>query len=154
MLSQTAEYAMRAMTWLSLTPDQLLPTSELARHTKIPMHYLAKVLQQLSAARLVSGRRGVGGGYRLARPADKINLTEVIAAVATISRIHTCPLGLPNHGTNLCPLHRTMDNAIKAVLEIWEGKTLADLLNDSKDSKPLCNAELTAKLTVSAIGRG
>lgn len=148
MLSRTTEYALRAMSWLALTPDELLPTGELAEKTKVPAHYLAKVLQQLGSADLITGRRGVRGGYKLARPADQITLLEVVRTVAEVERITECPMGLENHGVNLCPLHRTVDAAAQAVIEVFGTRTLADLLDDPGMSKPLCDESMTASLTI------
>ena len=150
MFSQTTEYALRAMACLALTPDELVPTVALAGRTKVPSNYLAKVLQQLAGAQLITGRRGVGGGYKLARSAAQIKMMDVVSAVSDVTRIKTCPLGLPNHGSVLCPLHRRMDEAAAGVIAVFDGVTLADLLNDPKSSKPLCEAETTAKLSVSA----
>ncbi len=137
MFTQTAEYALRAMACLALY-DSLVATSTLADQTKVPVNYLAKVLQQLSSAGLVDGRRGVGGGYRLSRPATEINLLDVINAVVTLKRIETCPLGLKSHGSSLCPLHRRADKAIAAIIEIYQGSTLADLVNEPGSKTPLC----------------
>jgi Rrf2 family protein len=150
MFSQTTEYALRAMACLALRTDQLVPTTTLAEQTKVPSNYLAKVLQQLAAAELINGRRGVGGGYQLSRPASRINLLDVINAVGSLHRIKTCPLGLANHGPNLCPLHRRLDDAAATVIEMFRGVTLQDLVSDPRSSTPLCDAETTAKLTVSA----
>ena len=150
MFTQTTEYALRAMACLALTPGELVPTATVAKVTKVPPNYLAKVLQQLAGADLIGGRRGVGGGYKLARPASAIKLMDVLRAMGAVERIRTCPLGLSNHGPNLCPLHRKEDEAAAAVISVFEGTTLEDLLNDPKSNKPLCDAETTAKLTVSA----
>lgn len=153
MFSQTTEYALRAMSCLALYPDRLVPTPSLAKQTQVPSNYLAKVLQQLAAANLIIGRRGVGGGYRLAKPGSQIQLIDVINAVTQVKRITACPLGLSNHGSNLCALHRKTDEAAAAVLKVFTGVTLDDLLNDAAPSKPLCDADMTASLTVSAPGR-
>lgn len=150
MFSQTTEYALRAMAWLALTPDVLVPTTTLAEKTKVPPHYLAKVLQQLAAADLITGRRGVRGGYKLARAASDITLLNVVQAVAEVKRITTCPLGLKNHGPNLCPLHRRIDAAAKAIIDLYSGITLRDLIAEPSASKPLCDEAMTAKLTISA----
>lgn len=150
MFSQTTEYALRVMAWLALSPDTLVPTVTLAEKTKVPAHYLAKVLQQLASADLVTGRRGVRGGYKLARPASQITLLSVVRAVGEVNRITECPLGLSNHGPNLCPLHRTVDNAAKLVIDLLDDRTLEDLLNEPGASKPLCDVDATARLTVSA----
>jgi Rrf2 family protein len=149
MFSQTTEYALRAMSCLALAPDQLVPTTTLAAMTKVPTNYLAKVLQQLAAANMITGRRGVGGGYRLARPADSITLLEIVNTVGTLQRITTCPLGLPNHGPNLCPLHRSMDNAAAAVIKMFDGVTLKHLIDQPNSlNKPLCDARATQDITV------
>lgn len=150
MFSQTAEYAMRAMSCLALRPDDLVPTPALAEVTKVPANYLAKVLQLLASADLIKGRRGVGGGYRLHRPANQINLLDVINAVEPLSRIKTCPLGLTTHGPSLCPLHRRLDEAAAAVINIFEGVTLHDLINEPGAKKPLCEDIPATKVTVSA----
>lgn len=150
MFSQTTEYALRAMAWLALTPEVLVPTTTLAEKTKVPPHYLAKVLQQLANANLITGRRGVRGGYRLARPAGDVSLLDVVSAVAEINRITTCPLGLKNHGPNLCPLHRRMDAAAKSIIDMYSGITLQDLISEPASSRPLCDEAMTARLTISA----
>ncbi len=152
MFSQTTEYALRAMSWLALSPDALVPTAELAAKTKVPPHYLAKVLQQLATADLVKGRRGVRGGYRLTRPAGQITLLDVVRSVSEIKRITACPLGLENHSGSLCPLHSRMDAAAKTIIDLYGSVSLADLVGESSGIKPLCDREATARLTVSASG--
>ncbi len=141
MFSQTTEYAVRAMAWLALSPSDLVPTVLLAERTQVPSHYLAKVLQQLAAAELVTGRRGVRGGYRLARPASAITVMEVVRSVTRLERITSCPLGLASHGSNLCPLHRLMDHAAKAVIDVLDNKTLADLISQPGMNTPLCDVK-------------
>lgn len=149
MFSQTTEYALRAMSCLALAPNQLVPTNTLAAMTKVPNNYLAKVLQLLAAANLITGRRGVGGGYKLARPATEIRLVEVINTVGSLKRIETCPLGLPNHGPNLCPLHRTMDKAAAALIDLLDNVTLQNLVDDPKTpNKPMCDSITMAALTI------
>lgn len=148
MFSQTTEYALRAMACLALRPQQLTSAIALADQTKVPANYLAKVLQQLAGAGLIDGRRGVGGGYKLSRGADQIALLDVITAVTPLKRITACPLGLSNHGANLCPLHRKTDEAAAAVINIFGKAMLADLISDPLSNKPLCDDKTTAQLTV------
>lgn len=152
MFSQTTEYALRAMSWLALSPDALVPTAQLATKTKVPPHYLAKVLQQLAAADLIKGRRGVRGGYKLTRPASEITLLDVVRSVAEINRITACPLGLENHSGSLCPLHRRMDAAAKTIIDLYGSISLGDLVTEPSGVKPLCDREATARLTVSVTG--
>lgn len=152
MFSQTTEYAVRAMAWLALSPSDLVPTVTLAERTQVPTHYLAKVLQQLAAAQLVTGRRGVRGGYRLARPSSEITVMAVVRAVTQLERITTCPLGISSHGSNLCPLHRLMDQAAKSVMDVLAGKTLADLISQPGMNTPLCDIKAVSPVTLTLDG--
>ncbi|MEM7623558.1 MAG: Rrf2 family transcriptional regulator [Planctomycetota bacterium] len=151
MLSQTTEYALRAMSCLAYTPEDLTPTPILAKQTRVPSNYLAKVLQSLSQASLIVGRRGVGGGYRLAQPATAITLLDVVNAIDPVGRIESCPLGLPNHGPNLCALHRTVDRAAELMMNTFGGVTLADLIEDAGGARPLCDTEMAEKLSALTV---
>lgn len=154
MLSQTSEYALRAMSCLAINPEESSTAAGLARATQVPADYLAKVLQLLATAGLITGRRGVGGGYQLSRPPEHIKLIDVVGAVAEVKRITTCPLGLPTHGSNLCPLHRAVDAAAKAVIDVYSNRTLADMLNQPGANAPLCEAQMVGAVTVSAKSNG
>jgi len=153
--SQTTEYALRAMCTLAYSPERLVSTSDLAEISKVPMNYLAKVLQLLSRAGLVHGRRGVGGGYKLALEPGSISLLGVINAIEPIERIRECPLGLENHAGSLCPLHRRLDQGARTLIEHYEGVTLLDILTESGANRPLCDEEMTSKvdLTLGVSGR-
>ncbi len=150
MFSQTTEYALRAMAWLALTPDSLVSTLTLAAKTRVPPHYLAKVLQQLSAAELIVGRRGVRGGYKLSRAPRDITLLHVVRAVAQIERQMACPLENPSHSGTLCSLHRRTDAAARAVIDIYGSVSLQDLLDEPSSPAPLCAEHVPAKMSVSA----
>ncbi len=148
MFNQTTEYALRAMACLAYQPEEMVPTAELARLTKVPPNYLAKVLQELAGADLIVGRRGVGGGYRLARPPGSIRLLDVINAISRVERIRTCPLGLETHGPNLCPLHRRIDSAAEALINIYGGVTLQDVVSDSNVAqRPLCDTGTSLRIS-------
>lgn len=147
MLSQTVEYALRAMVTLAYHPDDLVSTPELAKMTKVPSNYLAKVLQTLAGADLIVGRRGVGGGYRMAKDASDIKLLDVINAVSPVRRITACPLGLDNHSEHLCALHHRMDQAAAGVIEIFGSTSLADVIEGEHGPElPLCDAKQTQEM--------
>ena len=155
MFSQTVEYALRAMACLALDPETRSASAALAERTQVPADYLAKVLQQLAGAGLIEGRRGVGGGYRLAAKPEDINLLDVINAVEPVKRITSCPLNLPNHGPNLCPLHRRMDEAITGVIKVFDNNSLKDLLlseDGQLGSVPLCDQNQTVQVSINLTG--
>lgn len=140
MLSQTVEYALRAVVHLAqLAPDPQ-KTSEIAAATKVPTAYLSKVLQGLRAKDIVKLQRGIGGGVSLARPPSDLTILDVVNAVDPIQRITSCPLELNSHGVRLCALHRRMDNAIMTMEAAFKSTTLTELLEDPNPSVPLCGA--------------
>lgn len=139
MLSQTVEYALRAATFLATSPQEPRTVEEIAETTLVPVAYLAKVMQSLVRAGLVSSRRGVGGGFLLIGPPRQVRILEIVQAVDPIQRITTCPLGLASHGTHLCPLHRRLDNAMAAMEKAFASTTLADVLAEPSPSVPLCD---------------
>ena len=140
MFSRTVEYALRAVIHLAHESPRPRTTAQIAAATRVPKGYLVKVLQGLAKRGLVETQRGVGGGVSLARPPDQLTILDVVNAVEPVGRIATCPLGLPNHGANLCPLHRRMDAALAVVEEALRASTLAEVLAEpTAVSVPLCD---------------
>ena len=138
MISQTAEYALRAIVYLA---DQAEPrtTQQIAEITRVPAGYLSKVMQSLARGGLVHSQRGLHGGFKLVKPPATLTVWEVVEAVDPLQRIHACPLGLKSHGVNLCPMHRRLDDACALVEEAFKASTVAELLAEPTRSKPLCD---------------
>ena len=82
-VSTRGDYASRALLSLTLHQDESGPTSvrDIAERTALPQPYLEQILLALKGAGLVRSKRGVGGGYVLARPAEEIRLSEIVSAV-------------------------------------------------------------------------
>jgi Rrf2 family transcriptional regulator, nitric oxide-sensitive transcriptional repressor len=148
MLTDTTEYAMRAMVCLAFAKGDYATSAALAKRATVPAPYLIKVLQQLAASGLVSSQRGLGGGWALAKKPEEISLLDIIRVVQPVERIRECPLELENHGNALCLLHETQDRAAQALIEVYGQRTLADVL-DAKNNKPLCDPAQTAELEIS-----
>jgi len=138
MMSQTAEYALRAAVYLADREGSPCTTAEIAEGTQVPQGYLAKVMQALSRARVVNAQRGPNGGFTLRTPAEQLPLIDVVNAVDPVQRFHECPLNLAHHGPNLCPLHRKLDDCALMVEQELKGTMVADLLNVPERRKPLC----------------
>lgn len=138
MLSQTVEYALRAVVHLADQTPAARTTEQIAEVTQVPQAYLSKVLQALNRAGIVRSQRGVGGGVSLVKSPKQLTILEVVNAVDPIERITTCPLGLAAHGKHLCPLHRRMDDALAMMEAAFRKTTLAEVLAEPTKSKPLC----------------
>ena len=152
MLSQTVEYALRAVVYLAGENDGPASTAAVARATKVPPAYLAKVLHALVKAGIVAARRGVGGGVTLAKDPARLTILEVVNAVDSIQRIKTCPLDLAAHGARLCPLHKRVDAALALVEDAFGSTTLAEVLAEPSKGKPLCDFPAVQPLKVRGKG--
>lgn len=139
MLSQTVEYALRAVVHLASNAPRGQTTEEIARATKVPQAYLSKVLQNLVAGGVVKSQRGIGGGMSLVKKPSELTILEVVNAVDPIQRIKTCPLDLAAHGVRLCPLHKRVDNALAMVEEAFQSTTLQEVIDEPTESIPLCD---------------
>lgn len=139
MFSQKVEYALRAVVHLASQAPAPRTVEQIARVTKVPQAYLAKVIQELVHAGIARSQRGIGGGISLAKSANELTILEVVNAVDPIQRIQSCPLELASHGVRLCPLHRRVDNALAAVEDAFRSTTLAEVLAEPTESIPLCD---------------
>jgi Rrf2 family protein len=146
MFSDTVEYALRAIIHLAHEAPAARTTAQIAEATRVSKDYLSKILLGLAKKGIVQTQRGVGGGVALAKKPDELTILDVVNAVEPIRRLTTCPLNLPNHGANLCPLHRRMDAAMATVEEAFRNSTLAEVLADpSSTSVPLCDGSGTVQ---------
>ena len=129
-VSTRGDYAARALLSLALHGDDR-PTSvkEIAERTNLPQPYLEQILLAVKGAGLVRSKRGVGGGYVLARPPDQINLAQILAAVEG-------PLiafvGEHDHCEGHCILQEVWVHVSEADRELLERHTLADLVSRTR----------------------
>ncbi|MBL9114505.1 MAG: Rrf2 family transcriptional regulator [Verrucomicrobiaceae bacterium] len=90
-LSKKAEYALRALVAMGRgAVGRTFSIQEIATGEHIPLKFLEQILLQLKNGGILRSKRGVGGGYQLARPASRIKLAEVIATVDGPAEMISC----------------------------------------------------------------
>jgi Rrf2 family protein len=90
-LPESTEWVLHSVTSLAqVGQGGTVSAAQLAAHYDVPAAYLAKQLQALVRAGLLSATTGPRGGFRLARPADQITLLQVVEAVDGTSPFYTC----------------------------------------------------------------
>jgi Rrf2 family protein len=136
-LSRTAEYALRAMTFLAMQPvGKLAGARAISEAEHIPMPFLWKILHTLARQRLIRSFKGIHGGYELARPGNEITLHSVVSATDGTDFTGQCVLGLPKCGEeNACPLHDTWKEIRSRMTDMMEQTTLADLARVARKRK-------------------
>jgi Rrf2 family transcriptional regulator, nitric oxide-sensitive transcriptional repressor len=145
MISQTAEYALRAIVFLAEPHGAAQTNQQIAAATKVPAGYLSKVLQGLSRAGLVVSQRGLGGGFALARAPEEMTILEIVEAVDPLPRIRSCPLKIKEHETTLCALHRRLDEATAQVEKTFRDTTVADLLVRPRGARSMFDASAPSR---------
>lgn len=142
MFSQSAEYALRAVVWLAENAnDGPIGNQKIAEGTQVPVTYLAKILQELAKAGLVTSRRGVGGGFTLNYDPQDISVLDVLNAVDPIKRINSCPLHLKTHAKKRCGMHASLDNAMAIVEDVLSKSTIEEIINDRSRPRPMSDLQ-------------
>ena len=127
--SRPCEYALRALTYISLNPDmKLIRAQEIAEAENLPAPFLAKLLQQLARSGVLVSVKGPKGGFGLARPSKEISLMEVVSAVDGEDGFNRCAVGLAECTDEMpCPLHDTWKPLRLQILDYMSGRSLADM---------------------------
>jgi len=145
MISQTAEYALRAIVFLANQHGAPQTTTQIAEATQVPPGYLAKVMQGLARSKIVRSQRGLKGGFTLGPSPENLTVLSVVNAVDPIRRYPECPLGIAEHGRRLCPLHKRLDQAGEMVENAFGETSIAELITPPKRQGALCNFPRAAK---------
>ena len=136
-LTRDAEYAVRAVVFLASQPEgKVSLISEISESQEVPKSYLSKIMQVLARAGLVKSKRGSKGGFVLGRPSETITLRQTIEAVEGPIFLNVCLVKKGEcHRDSLYPVHPVWKEAHKKLMEVLDGKTLADLVRDAEAIK-------------------
>jgi Rrf2 family protein len=135
-LSKKGEYALRSLIILGIAAEverDLVQVSELARSEQLPVKFLEQILHTLKDAGILESVRGKFGGYRLARPAAKITIGEIVrlvdgplAPIRCVSQTayESCSCPDEDH----CGLRMLMLDVRNAIAGILDRYTLGDVV--------------------------
>lgn len=146
MFSLTIEYAMRAVIALAGSGGHSLTTRQIASAMNVPPSYLSKVLQSLVRAGIVQSTRGLKGGFVLVGSPEDWRMLDILNAVSPLKRIESCPIDIESHSSELCPLHRRLDNALGMVEHAFASTTLAEVLSEENHCPTLQRQLATLEL--------
>jgi Rrf2 family nitric oxide-sensitive transcriptional repressor len=127
-LTLFTDFALRVLMRLAGEPSRSFATGEIAAEFDISRNHLAKVVRDLADGGFISTQRGVGGGFRLARPAQSITLGEVVRILEGDSALVEC---FRDDGGNCvltprCRLKARLAAAREAFLRELDATTLAE----------------------------
>ena len=135
MLSSTSDYALRAILVLAQAQQRRpMRADEIARATGSPANYLAKTLNALAKAGLVSSARGPQGGFTLVVPPEQLSLARIVDCFDEVRPSTRCLLGnRPCDTLHPCRAHDRWTAVQRARRAPLAETTVADLLAGSLD---------------------
>jgi Rrf2 family transcriptional regulator, cysteine metabolism repressor len=126
-ISVKSEYALQAIFDLAQQPPgEPVKIADIARRQKIPQKFLELILSGLKQGGFVESRRGAEGGYRLAKPADRITIGEVLRFSEDKKNTRKFSTG---------PFNDVWKRVDEAVSSILDKTTFAELAREWKQSQ-------------------
>lgn len=130
MLSDTAEYALRAVLYIAQRHEEgPVRAEQAAEALHVPRNYLSKILHVLAKEGVLSSTRGPQGGFRLGVPAARLRLFQIVQPFDSLEPRRTCLLGRPEcSDRNPCTAHERWKGISDQVAGFFRGTTVAALL--------------------------
>lgn len=129
MINKSSLEAIKAMIELAkLNKEEFEGAGRIAKRIDAPANYLGKLLQGLCGEGLVVSQKGFGGGFRLARDANKITLFDIVEPIEAASRWEGCILGRRQcSSATPCAMHERWEKVRRVYLEFLKNTTIEDL---------------------------
>lgn len=133
MLSQTAEYALRAVLYVAQHgTDRLVQVNEMAEALHIPQNYLSKIVHALVGEGVLRSTRGKSGGFRLAAAPERLYVVQVVAPFGGVGEARHCLLGKAQcSDRTACAAHARWKQVADRVAEFFRETTIAELLQEA-----------------------
>ncbi|MDD5255052.1 MAG: Rrf2 family transcriptional regulator [Candidatus Omnitrophica bacterium] len=129
LVTRDTDYALRALCYIAAHKDTMMPAGGLVAALDIPRPFLRKILQTLNRNGLLKSYKGQGGGFMLAKPAERIFLLDLIKVFQGPFKLNECLFkreACPN--TKKCVLKQRLDRIEEHVLRELKNITIASLL--------------------------
>jgi Rrf2 family protein len=128
MITRNTDYAVRALCYIAGEGKEFVTAAEMVSALRIPRPFLRKILQTLSGEGLLESTKGQGGGFALARPAEKLLLTDLIRIFQGSIQLNECTFkrkACPNRVA--CELKCKIDSIERYVLGRLSRVSIASL---------------------------
>ena len=132
--SRMADYGVLLLGHFAAHDQELTSATELAETYHMPRSVVANLLKEFCKAGLLESRRGLHGGYRLARPAADISLLDVLSVIdGPVQLIDCAVLDLSGASgqcgyEDVCPSRSPMRAVHRRIIELLDGISLSELL--------------------------
>ena len=138
-LNVQSDYALRLLMQLAVQDGELVTIAEVAERFGVSKNHLMKIASVLARQGYIESARGRSGGLRLARPAEKISVGEVIRCTEADFAIVECFQEGKSQCliTPCCRLQRVLGEAVEAFLAVLDRYSLEDLVRRNPELRLL-----------------
>ena len=134
MLSMKAKYALRALIILTAHDKKMMQSKAIAKEADVPAKFLEAILGELKNHGVVSSKRGIFGGYFLARPASDIMVGEIVRIIdgtlaplpcASVSEYRKCE---DCNDENTCVIRKVMMDVRNSIAKELDHRSLLEVI--------------------------
>ncbi len=136
MLSNASKYAIRSVLFLAKnsSKENKYGAKSISDELEIPLHFIAKLLQQLVKANVISSSKGPRGGFYTTTNDLNNNVCTILDEIEAGDVFEPCFMGLPQCGDeNPCPVHHIVAPFKEAILEKFKHQSIADFAIEIKE---------------------
>jgi len=129
MLSNASKYAIRSVLFLAENSSnkKKFGAKKIAEELEIPLHFIAKLLQKLAKANVISSSKGPHGGFFTSKEDLQNNVCTILDEIETGNVFEPCFMGLPQCGDdNPCPVHHIVAPFKEAILKKFKHQSIAE----------------------------
>jgi Rrf2 family protein len=144
MLSNTSKYAIRAVIYLALYAgeEKKIGIKKISKDLDIPTPFLGKILQTLAKHKLLSSTKGPHGGFGLGKPADEINLIDIVDLIDGQDIFKKCLVRMEDCSDDekkQCSLHNKYLDIRKSLMDLFEHEKISELIDEIQEGKKTAN---------------
>lgn len=135
MLSNSSKYAIKAVLFLALESHKgnKITVKDISKPINVPQAYVAKLLQELARANIISSLRGARGGFYLSEDNLKNTVIKIVSVIDGEKKLNACMLSLEKCDEDKpCPLHYILSPSRNNILDHLKDKTIKELALDVK----------------------
>lgn len=142
MLSNSCRYGIRAVIYLAKRfPDKSnIGIREISGDLKLPMPFLAKILQQLAKHKILNSTKGPNGGFSILKKPESISLLEIVKIIDGEGIFKNCIIhdgscsGV-KRSKKVCPIHNDYHSIRANLVNLFKNKTIGELVKTSNESE-------------------
>tara|TARA_R110002050_G_scaffold57866_5_gene130186 strand:- start:16322 stop:16753 length:432 start_codon:yes stop_codon:yes gene_type:complete len=135
MLSNSSKYAIKAVLFLALhsSEEKKIMAKDISKPINVPQAYIAKLLQELVRANIISSVRGPKGGFYLNENNKSQPVINILNVIDGEKRLTSCMLSLEKCNEDKpCPLHNILSSHRKKILKNLQHRTIEELALEVK----------------------